>query len=137
MKKYPRLHLVGEDPADVFDDLDKLREQFTAPGPRKRSGDTFARIPHDKGLALYPKVSGAGWVVLIELDRLVLKSGGQNPVRLWSRRLRKIGVVSRVRMRALRELEAAGVVKVKRGKGELGLWVIHLWYPQQDCGQRG
>jgi hypothetical protein len=66
---------------------------------------------------------------------LVLKNGGRNPVRLWSPRLRKIGVVSRVWMRALRELEAAGVVKVKRGKGELGLWVTHLWYPQRGCSQ--
>jgi hypothetical protein len=131
MKRRPRLHLVGEDPADVFDDLDQLREKFAAPGPRKKSGASFARIPHDQGLALYPKVGAAGWAVLIELDRLVLKNGGRNPVHLWSPRLRKVGVTDLVRRRALRQLEAAGAVKVERGKSGSGPWVTHLWYPRQ------
>jgi hypothetical protein len=132
MKRRPRLHLVGEDPADVFDDLDKLREQFTAPGPRRKSGSTFARIPHDQGLALYPKIGKAAWAALIELDRLVLKGGGRNPVHLWSPRLRKVGIGDQTRARALQQLEAAGVVKVKPGKRGSGPWVTHLWYPRQD-----
>jgi hypothetical protein len=132
MKKRPRLHLVGEDPADVFDDLDKLREQFTAPGPRKRSGGTFARIPHDQGLALYRKVGGAPWALLIELDRLVLKGGGRNPVHLWSPRLHKIGLTNHTRTRALRQLETAGVIKVEKGRKGSGPWVTHLWYPRQE-----
>jgi hypothetical protein len=131
MKRRPRLHLVGEDPTDVFNDLGKLRETFAAPATRKRSSATFARIPHDQGLALYPKVGKAGWALLIELDRLVLKGRGQNPVHLWSSRLRRIGVVDLVRRRALRQLETAGVVKVERGREGSGLWVTHLWYPRQ------
>jgi hypothetical protein len=132
MKKRPRLHLVGEDPADVFDDLDKLREQFATPGPRKRSGGTFARIPHDQGLALYQKVGGAPWALLIELDRLVLKGGGRNPVHLWSPRLRKIGITDHTRTRALRQLELAGVIKVEKGRKGSGPRVTHLWYPRQE-----
>jgi hypothetical protein len=134
VKKHPRLHLVGEDPADAFNDLDKLREQFTTPGPRKKSSATFARIPHDEGLELGRlKISGAAWTVLIELDRLVLKGGGRNPVHLWSPRLRKIGIGDQTRARALHQLEVAGVVKVKPGKRGSGSWVTHLWYPRQDC----
>jgi hypothetical protein len=133
MKRRPRLHLVGENPADAFDDLDKLRTEFAAPGLRRQSGATFARIPHDQGLALYrSRIGNAAWAVLIELDRLVLKGGGRNPVRLWSPRLRKIGIVDHVRRRALRRLEAAGVIKVQRGRKGPGLWITHLWYPQQD-----
>jgi hypothetical protein len=129
MKKHPRLHLVGEDPADVFNDLDNLRQTFAA--PRKRTGATFARIPHNQGLALYQKVGGAPWVLLIELDRLVLKGGGRNPVHLWSPRLRKIGLSNHTRTRALRQLEAAGVIKVEKGRKGSGPWVTHLWYPRQ------
>jgi hypothetical protein len=128
-----KLHLVGQDPADVFNDLDQLRAQMAVPQRRPKTAETFARIPHDKGLALYRSRIGRGaWAILIELDRLILKAGGRNPVRLWSRKLRDAGVTKQTRARALRELQAAGVVEVEqRGKG-LSPWVTHLWYPRQD-----
>jgi hypothetical protein len=140
-KKRGRLRLVSsqEDPASVFDDLDALRRAQPAPaGPafqgqrRQRMAETFARIPHDKGLALCRlKIGWPAWAVLIELDRLVLKAGGKNPVRFWSSRLRTVGITKQTRARALRRLAAAGVVKVEqRGKG-LSPWVTHLWYPLQ------
>ena len=92
-----------------------------------------ARIPHDRGLALYQhKIGLAAWAVLIELDRLVLKAGGKNPVRLWSTRLRDAGIKEHVRARALRQLEAAGVIKVHHRGNGLSPWVTHLWYPTQD-----
>ena len=132
MKKRPRLFLVESDPTDVFEDIDKLREELNAPAPRRRINETFARIPHDRGLALCrAKIGWPAWAILIELDRLMLKSGGRNPVRLWSPRLRGIGVSSYARMRALRQLEAAGAIKVERRGGGLGHFVTHLWYPQQ------
>ena len=87
MKRRPRLHLVGQDPGDVFNDLGKLRTDLAAPLRRQRIVETFARIPHDKALELYRhKIDRAAWVVLIELDRLVLKARGKNPVRFWSPR---------------------------------------------------
>jgi hypothetical protein len=130
MKRRPRLHLVGQDPGDVFNDLGKLRTDLAAPLRRQRIVETFARIPHDKALELYRhKIDRAAWVVLIELDRLVLKARGKNPVRFWSPRLRAVGVTGRTRMRALRQLEVAGVIRVEqRGKG-LSPWVAHLRYP--------
>ena len=92
--------------------------------------ETFARIPHDKGLAL--KISGTAWRVLIELDRLILKAGGQNPIRLSSTRLRAAGLSGQLRTRAIRQLEAARVILVgRRGKGRRP-WVLHSWYPRQD-----
>jgi hypothetical protein len=131
MKRRPKLHLVGQDPVDVFDDLDQLREDLTTPPQRrKRLTETFARIPHDKGLAL--NVPGTAWRVLIELDRLILKAGGRNPIPLSSKRLRTIGPNSYRRALALRRLEAAGVIIVKRrGRGR-SPWVFHTWYPKQS-----
>jgi hypothetical protein len=125
------VHLVGHNPADVFEDVDQLRGELILPAQRRsRATETFARIPHDKGLAL--DVSGTAWRVLIELDRLILKAGGRNPISLSSKRLRAIGLISGTRMRALRRLQAAGVIKVKqRGRGH-GPWVFHTWYPKQS-----
>lgn len=125
------LRLVGSsDPTDVFDDLAKLREQHPAPSARRaRCTETFARIPHDRALDLR-HLSGTAWVILIELDRLILKSRGRNPVRFVSPRLRKLGINRKTRSRALRQLVAAGVILVeKRGRGQAP-WVTHLWYPR-------
>jgi hypothetical protein len=139
-KKRGRLRLVSShDPADIFDDLDALRRAQPAPaGPafqeqrRPRMAETFARIPHDRGLELYRhKITGAAWAVLIELDRLVLKARGKNPVRFWSSRLRSIGLSHRTRTQALRQLETAGVITVERRGRGLSPWVTHLWYRQQ------
>jgi hypothetical protein len=103
-------------------------------GTRQRETDTFARIPHDRGLELYRRhrISGPAWAALIELDRMVLTQRGKNPVRFWSPRLRAAGLVRGVRTRALRQLAAAGVVEVEWGKRGLGPLVRHLWYPRRD-----
>jgi hypothetical protein len=91
MKRRPRLYPVGQDPSDVFSDIEKLRTDLAAPLRRQRAVETFARIPHDRALELYRhKLSGTAWLVLIELDRILLKARGKNPVRFWSPRLRKV-----------------------------------------------
>jgi hypothetical protein len=134
MAKRPKLRLVGTaDPTDVFDDLAALRQEQQAPGSQRRPRltETFARIPHDKGLALNQKLSSAAWVLLIEIDRLILKAGGRNPIPLSSKRLRAIGFNSDKRARALHRLESAGVILVKRrGRGH-SPWVFHTWYPKR------
>lgn len=134
MKRRPKLHLVGQEPTDIFQDLDQLRDDLVAPSQsRKRLAETFARIPHDKALELYRrKLSRHGWAILFELDRAILKGGGQNPVLLWSGRLRAAGLNHQPRARALRELERAEVILVKRlGKGR-SPWVFHTWYPKRQ-----
>jgi hypothetical protein len=132
-RRLPKLYLVGQDPADVFNDLEGLRADLASPPQRRpKATETFARIPHDKALELTRyRINGAAWAVLIELDRLILKHRGRNPVRLESSRLRSVGVVGRMRTRALRQLEAASVIRVAWRKSGLSPWVLHLWYPVQ------
>jgi hypothetical protein len=131
MQRKPPLRLVGaNDPANVFNDLDQLREEQQRPQRRERLTETFARIPHDRALDLYRhRVSGAAWLVLIELDRLIFKAGGRNPVKFSSRRLRQLGLRSQSRTRAFRELERAGVARVERLGPGMVPWVTHLWWP--------
>jgi hypothetical protein len=92
-------------------------------------------MPHDLALELYWKhhiFSAAAWVVLIELDRIILKHRGQNPVKFVSGRLKKIGFARSTRHRALQQLAEAGVIKIEsRGPG-LAPLVTHSWFPLRD-----
>jgi hypothetical protein len=122
------------DPTSVFDDLNALRQdgeqlkkQMKASNKRARSEETFARIPHDRGLRLYKKIDAAAWVILIELDRLILTSKGQNPIPLTNQRLYDIGMSRNAKFKALRQLEQAGVIKVVRQERGTVL-VTHLWF---------
>jgi hypothetical protein len=122
------------DPAHIFDDLDALRRdgeqlklQSKANNKRSRSGETFARIPHDRGRRLYKKIDAAAWAILIELDWLILISKGKNPIRLTNERLYDIGMSRNAKLKALRQLESAGVIKVERQEREAVL-VTHLWF---------
>jgi hypothetical protein len=130
-RKRPQLYLVRQDPTDIFNDMQELRQTLAVPSIRRpRLTETFARIPHDKALALH--ISGAAWRVLIELDRIILKHRGQNPVKFVSTRLRAVGLTGGTRRRALQQLVVAGVILVEqRGRG-MHPWVTHLWYPSQD-----
>ena len=106
MPRRPKLRLVGStDPTDVFDDLTALRQEQQTPGSqrRQRLTETFARIPHARAveLALY-RVSGPAWFILVELDRLILKGRGRNPIRLVNRNLRTAGIHRNTKARALR-----------------------------------
>ena len=129
-----RLRLVGTpDPTDVFNDLDALRREQKNPAGkrRQRATETFARVPHDRALALYRQLGGPTWVLLFEIDRLNLK-GGKNPIRLAVSRLDTAGMTRHVRRRALLRLEKAGVIQVEwRGRGR-SPWVTHSWYPRRE-----
>ena len=132
-----RFRVVGsQNPADVFNDLDALRREQAAPTAQRRQPlkETFARIPHDRAhtLARYG-IGGPAWAILIELDRLILKGRGRNPVRLTNHRLKAAGIIGHVKSRALRQLEAAQVISVlSRGGGGHSPLVLHRWFPQQD-----
>lgn len=135
MPRRSGLRLVGAPhPTDIFNDLDALRheQRSSGRGRRQRATETFARVPHDRALALYRRVGGAVWVLLFELDRLILKGNGRNPIKLASARMNAAGLNHYTRRRALRRLEGAGVVQVEwRGKGR-SPWVTHLWYPRRE-----
>jgi hypothetical protein len=101
-----------------------------APVRRKRAPakTTFAKIPHDAGVALFGRIDGAAWAILIELDRLIFKAYGRNPVRLANSSLEAAGMPRNSKWKALRQLEDAGVIAVARNGREAPL-VTHLWHP--------
>ena len=97
---------------------------------RARSRETFARIPHERGMKLYGRIDGAAWVILLELDRLMFKSFGGNPVRLTNQNLTIVGVSRDAKRKALRQLKDAGVITVVQQGREAPL-VTHLWHPMK------
>ena len=120
-----------DDPTVVFDDIDALRGAMPAvASKRTRTTETFARFPHDRAVALHGQISAAGWVILVELDRLILRGRGQNPVRLTNHRLRELGISRETKQYQLRRLEAAGVIKIETQERK-GTVVTHLWFPEQ------
>lgn len=75
-------------------DVDALRidgkldlTSTTKPSCRRvRTKETFARIPHERGLKLCGRIGAAAWVVLIELDRQIFKNH-KNPIHLPNKKL--------------------------------------------------
>jgi DNA-binding transcriptional ArsR family regulator len=120
------------DPAAVFDDLEALRQELPAVATKRaRAVETFARFPHERALALRDRISSSGWVILIELDRLILKGRGRNPVRLTNHRLRELGIRRDTKQYQLRRLEMAGVIKVVAQERRWTV-VTHLWFPVEQ-----
>ena len=118
------------DPATVFDDLDALRQEMPAVATkRERSTETFARIPHDRAAAMRG-IGGVGWLIVIEIDRLILKGRGRNPVRLTNHRMHQLGISRQSKRYHLRQLEVVGIVKVQ---SEARKWTVVtlLWFPVQ------
>jgi hypothetical protein len=99
---------------------------------RQRLTETFARIPHARAVELARhRVSGPAWFILVELDRLVLKARGRNPIRLINRNLRTAGIHRNTKTRALQQLEAAGAIRIMETRPGRPPLVAHLWYPLQ------
>jgi hypothetical protein len=130
MKKSGKLRLVSSSgPANVFDDVEALRQLAPVSTKRARSAEFFARIPHDRGYALgRQKLGGAAWALLIVLDRLIFEGRGQNPVKLIYRSREAVGLSRFKTDRALEQLEAAGVISIERRPGQAPL-VRHNWFP--------
>src|SRR5262245_28930760 len=114
------------DPMAVFDDIEVLRAGVT----RARTNETLARFPHERPLALHGHIDANGWVILIELDRLILKGRGRNPARLTNHRLRELGIGRETKRRQLQKLEKAGIVRVLARERRWTV-VLHLWFPAQ------
>ena len=93
----------------------------------------FARIPHARAveLARY-QVSGSAWFILVELDRMILKGRGRNPVQLTNSNLRAAGISRNAKRRALRQLVEAGVIRIVENRFGKAPLIVHLWYPVQE-----
>ena len=107
-----RFRVVGSsNPSDVFNDLDALRCEQSNPAVRRRPRlkETFTLIPHDCAQALARRrIGGPAWVILIELDRLILKERGRNPVQLTNHRLKDAGIIGNVKTRAAASARGRG-----------------------------
>ena len=79
-------------------------------------------------MELYGRIDGAAWVILLELDRLIFKSFGRNPVRLANHVLEAVGMSRNAKWKALRQLQDAGVITVAQ-RGRDAAVVTHLWHP--------
>jgi hypothetical protein len=131
---------MAKDPTDIFDDLDGLRRasggsegvaqgRSTGRGSKRaRTKEPFVRIPYERTLQLYGRIGAAALFVLFEIDHLIFKARGQNPVRLTNKNLRAIGMPRKTKARALRQLQDAGVITIEQ-QGHEAVIVTLLWYP--------
>jgi hypothetical protein len=129
----PSLRLVGSGADDpLFADYGPITGAPKGSSRRPLAMRPFARIYLDDADRLFnDRVSGAAWRLLVEIDRMVLAQRGRNPVRLYSRRLRRLRLISGMRQRALQQLVKARLIEVTPNSGGLGPWVRHLGYPVQ------
>jgi hypothetical protein len=131
----PTLRVVSsKDDADdpLFADYGPAAGAPKGRARRPLADKPFARTYLEDADRLFEhRASGAAWRLLVEIDRLVLAQRGANPVRLYSPRLRRIGLTAHLRQRALRQLVKAGLVEVTQNSKGLGPWVRHLSYPIQ------
>jgi hypothetical protein len=103
---------MAEDPTDIFDDLEGLRRASGGSkgasqdgrkgrcSKRAQTKETFVRIPYARILRLYGRIGAAALFVLFEIDHLIFKARGQNPVRLTNKNLRAIGMPRNTKARA-------------------------------------
>jgi hypothetical protein len=94
---------------------------------RPKQDEPFVQIPDWVSDRLGERrCSGNAFTCAMELERLVLWRG-KNPAPFYSARLKRLGIVSRTRARALRQLEAAGLIRIKWSGPRKAPLVTCLW----------
>ena len=104
-------------------DPEKLRATPELPTKQKQTrpqrawqSTPFVQLPYEDALATAGKFHDVRWAILIELAYQVFKQH-RNPVPLNNIALSAVGIRRDAKMRALRQLEAAGKVVISlRGK---------------------
>lgn len=87
------------------------------PRSRRQAGTRFVQLPYERALAAAGQLGHAPMAVLIEIAHLAFKAHGK-PAPLANRALRAVGIDHEAKTRALRRLEAAGLLTVVwRGNG--------------------
>jgi hypothetical protein len=126
----PNLWVVkpGDQQVDPLDaDYGPTAGSRSAKFARRPNQSGFVQIPDWVRFKLYEKrVSGASWACALELEHLVFRRH-RNPVHFFSSKLRGQGLSHHTRLRALRSLEKAGLVRIGwSGRGVSPL-VTCLW----------
>ena len=121
-----KLALTPEQIAEFTPLQKKARPARRAQSAQWRGRERFVQLPYERTLAAAGLVKSAPLAVLVELAYRVFKTR-QNPVTLSNKTLRSVGISRDAKTRALRQLEAAGLVAVSwRGSGRSPLITI-LW----------
>jgi hypothetical protein len=101
-------------------------KQGPASRRRERFKDTWARIPHHRGLEFAKRTGNPALAVLLALEHEIHKAKS-NKVKLTNGLLDRYGISPQSKTRGLRQLVAGGVVTVEQ-KGFAAPIVTHLWY---------
>jgi hypothetical protein len=83
-------------------------------------------VPHAFARALYQhRIGDAAWLLWFEIDQLAFNAR-RNTVKFTNERWRSLGLLRSTKLRALRRLEEAGVIKVAF-RGQEAPTVTCLW----------
>jgi hypothetical protein len=130
--------VMADQAADTFDpgavaltpqtlaELAEARKQAQLKRVRPARPEPFVKLPYERTLAAAGRLGNAPLAVLVELAYQAFKTH-RTVVPLANAALRSVGVSRLAKLRALRQLEASGLVAVgRRGKGRSPL-VTLLW----------
>lgn len=117
-----RLTLTRED----IRELEPLQKKQSKPSSQIRTHIEFVKLPYTQTLAAAGHLGDACLAVFVELAHLAFKKH-RSEVLLANSALRAAGISHWAKLRALRQLEVAGMIEVSwRGKGRSPL-VKLLW----------
>jgi hypothetical protein len=100
-------------------------QKVSQPRQARSARAKFVKLPYEQTLLAAGELQHAQLAVLVELSHLMFKMH-QNPVPLSNTALRSAGMSRMAKLRALRQLEAVGLVKVTR-RGQKSPLVTALW----------
>jgi hypothetical protein len=100
-------------------------QKVSQPRQARSARAKFVKLPYEQTLLAAGELQNAQLAVLVELSHLMFKMH-QNPVPLSNTALRSAGMSRMAKLRALRQLEAVGLVKVTR-RGQKSPLVTALW----------
>ena len=127
MTRKTKLHLVGQDPADIFDDLDKLKAGSAVAKPPEPTRKGWQRhgttVPREWELRLKQATRISTYRLALELlyrrwrtDQDKFGRAGQ-PVIVSSEVTSEAGLSARSAANALGQLERLGLIKLVRAQG--------------------
>ena len=111
---------------EAIAEIDEARKRAPPKRSRKAKPGTFVMLPYEQTLAAAGRLRDAPMAVLVELAYQEFKMH-KNPVLLSNAGLRTVGVSHDAKVRALRRLEAAGLIRADWRGGKKAPLVTLLW----------